>query len=170
MSFENDPDGLKEDSPKEDGNPPQGYPLALPVQRLAAYLIDSLILAVLLTPVSSKMNFAQYVEAGEPLPVVAVVQFYVVSYLVFILVNGWLMMKYGQTLGKRYLKIAVSTQDYRVPDFFRLVGLRYFPVWLFALVFLPLYLIDSFMVFRKDRKCMHDIIAGTQVIDIRGRT
>lgn len=168
MSLENDPSGGEETSADLDKQP-QSYPLALPIQRLAAYLIDMLILAVLLTPVSSRMDFAQYIETGEALPLVAVVQFYVIGYLLFVLINGWLMMKYGQTIGKRYLKIAVSTADYRVPDFFKLVGWRYFSIWIFALVFAPLFIADVLMVFRKDRRCLHDIIAGTQVINIRGR-
>jgi len=67
------------------------------------------------------------------------------------------------------MKIAIATQDFRVPDFNRLIALRYMPLTIFSLIpFLSLLpIVDALMIFRDDRRCFHDMLARTQVINIR---
>jgi len=53
-------------------------------------------------------------------------------------------------------------------DFGKLVGLRYVPVWLASSIpFIGgfLALIDILFIFREDRRCVHDMIAGTVVVE-----
>jgi len=53
------------------------------------------------------------------------------------------------------------------PDFVRLAGMRYGSTQLISLVPVlgGLYVIvDVLFIFRDDRRCIHDLIAGTQVV------
>ena len=91
-------------------------------------------------------------------------------YITFFALHGYLLSRYGQTLGKRILGIAIVTLDNRVPDFFPLIAQRYLIQWLAGMVPLAgifLRLIDILVIFRPDRRCIHDHIAKTKVIDLR---
>ena len=74
-----------------------------------------------------------------------------------------------EKLGKMATKIQiVGIQDDRIIPLGRLVGLRIIPVWVVSVIpvigsFIPL--VDALFIFRKDRRCVHDLIAGTHVID-----
>lgn len=76
----------------------------------------------------------------------------------------YLMGTRGQTLGKRLLGIRVVLNDTHVnggwvPNVLkRGVGVG-------LLNFIPLFfLVDSCFIFREDRRCIHDFIAGTVVV------
>ncbi len=92
------------------------------------------------------------------------------GFIMFVLIHGYLLSKYGQTVGKKVLKIKiVSTEDEKV-GLVKLLMLRYLPISVATLVpiagsFLPAA--DALFIFRKDRRCVHDLIAGTRVIKIR---
>ena len=89
---------------------------------------------------------------------------------VFLLLNGYLLATAGQTIGKRIVGTRiVNVSDERIPKFLTLVGARYGSTWLISLI--PgvgnLYgLVDALFVFRNDRRCVHDLIAGTKVINV----
>lgn len=92
------------------------------------------------------------------------------GFVMFVLIHGYLLNKYGQTVGKKLLKIKiVTTKDYKVA-LPRLLLFRYVPISLASLVpvagsFLPA--VDALFIFRKDRRCLHDLIARTKVIKCR---
>ena len=76
-----------------------------------------------------------------------------------------LLTKDGQTLGKKALGIRIVKVDTgRNGGFVPNVLLR---VLLNGLLgFIPFYpLVDALFIFREDRRCIHDLIAGTQVIE-----
>ena len=87
----------------------------------------------------------------------------------FLLLNGYLLATAGQTIGKRLVGTRiVNVSDERIPKFLTLVGARYGSTWLIGLI--PgvgnLYgFVDALFVFRNDRRCLHDWIAGTKVIN-----
>ena len=89
------------------------------------------------------------------------------GFAMFVLIHGYLLNKSGQTVGKKALKIKiVSTEDGKV-TLSRLLLLRYLPITLTTLIpiagnFLPV--VDALFIFRKDKRCVHDLIAGTKVI------
>ncbi len=60
----------------------------------------------------------------------------------------------------------VSVRDGRLLSFGRLIGLRYLPVWLVSVIpVIQLFgMIDALFIFRRDRRCVHDLIAGTKVV------
>jgi len=99
--------------------------------------------------------------------------------LVLVLYNMFLMATSGQTLGKRTMRIRVVPLDSptRPIGFLRGVVLRGFTVPFFAatillmapsawmsLSALLLLLVNMLMIFRLDRRCLHDILAQSAVV------
>jgi len=89
---------------------------------------------------------------------------------VFLLLNGYLLAKYGQTVGKKLVGTRiVSHVDERILPLGRVFGLRYLPLSIIAQI--PVVggfvgIIDGLFIFRKDKRCIHDLIAGTKVVNI----
>jgi uncharacterized RDD family membrane protein YckC len=81
-----------------------------------------------------------------------------------------LLSQRGQTIGKRYMRVKIVRMDHRGPAGFvhawllrsfvpGLIGSIPFGVGaLFGLV-------DILFIMREDRRCIHDLIAGTQVVE-----
>lgn len=155
--------------PETEGvSPTRRYPPALRIQRFAAMLIDSFVMLVLISPFVTPLGLQGYLESGELIPISIIAQLNVAMFAVHVLVNGWWLYLYGQTVGKRILKIAIATNDYQVPSFNRVIFVRYAP-FVIAGIFPILKLVnivDALLIFREDRRCLHDILAGTQVIDV----
>lgn len=87
--------------------------------------------------------------------------------LLFVLLQGYLLHTRGQTIGKRLLGIRILRSNGERASFARLVGLR-FAVGL-VITMIPLIgavfgLLDSLLIFRESRKCLHDNIADTIVV------
>ncbi len=75
--------------------------------------------------------------------------------------------RYGQTVGKRAMGIRVVRMDGSRVTFARFIFLRWLPLALLGLVPLVRYvigLVDSLLIFRASSRCLHDDIAGTQVV------
>ena len=90
-----------------------------------------------------------------------------VGLLLFFAINGYLLVTQGQTVGKKLLGLRIVRSDGSRASAGRLIGLRYLLSWL--LMFVPLIgaiyaLLDSLMIFRESRKCLHDNLADTIVI------
>jgi uncharacterized RDD family membrane protein YckC len=88
-----------------------------------------------------------------------------------ILGSQWfLIATTGQSLGKRWCRIKIVRSESHPVGFVHGVLLR---EWVRILVgFVPfvgmaLTVLDDLFVFRADRRCLHDLIAGTRVIDVR---
>jgi len=82
-----------------------------------------------------------------------------------------LLSKHGQTIGKRARKIRIVKMDGSSPGFVHAVLLRAIVNGLPSLIphaGRPYGLIDILFIFRKDRRCIHDLIAGTRVVQIEG--
>ncbi|MEZ5596899.1 MAG: RDD family protein [Pseudomonadales bacterium] len=143
-------------------------------RRLAATLVDGLLVpavTVLLVMVTGVVEDAEDYRTSVWMAEVLVLA--VVSY---VLLNGITLWRDGQTLGKKLLGIRLvawddgydgPSTDVRLP-FWKLVPLRalFFPL-LFCLpipwlCLLPL--VDQLAIFRKDRRCVHDLVCGTAVI------
>ena len=90
------------------------------------------------------------------------------SFALFAAANSYLMTTAGQTIGKRMLGIrVVDAATAQLPPLGRQLGLRYGTMWFISLV--PLVgtvvgLVDVLMIFRGDKRCIHDHLAGTKVV------
>lgn len=84
-------------------------------------------------------------------------------------IQAWLIASTGQSLAKKLIKTRIVTMNGDAPGFVRGVLLR---SWLVgAMAFIPMVgsvigLVDALMIFRSDRRMLHDHIAGTSVIQV----
>jgi uncharacterized RDD family membrane protein YckC len=71
----------------------------------------------------------------------------------------------GQTIGKKVLRMKIVTTQGNNPGFFRGVFLRN---WLRVLLcMIPFFgLLDLLVIFGDARRCIHDYLAGTHVVDV----
>lgn len=91
---------------------------------------------------------------------------------VFFLINGYLLAKRGQSIGKVVVDIAIVNVDtHRILPIGRLMMLRFAPIYMIqafmAFAHLLVFIVDALFVFRRDRRTLHDMIAGTTVIDLK---
>ncbi len=93
--------------------------------------------------------------------------FWVILFILFAIQAYYLTVE-GQSLGKRWLKIRiVDAETQRVGGFSKNVLVR--SVLNFILSFVPVYgLVDVLFIFREDRRCVHDLMAGTIVVNAKG--
>ncbi len=154
--------------------PPVQYPLASRAHRLAAALLDDLIALLVVLPLASYYDVFGIVERTKELPIGIVVNINIIAFAAFVCIHGYWLYNFGQTLGKKAMGIAIATMDYQVPAFNRVIALRYLPFRVAGvipvIVIKVLPIVDILFIFRKDRRCLHDLLAGTQVIDISGKS
>lgn len=139
--------------------------------RLAAAIIDGIIMMVLLVPM---MYFGGYwstamtaAAAGEQVGFGTTLLWALVSFGTFVLLQFFPLNASGQTWGKRLLGIRIVDLAGAKPPIGRLLGLRYLPLYAGSNVPLigPLLaIVNVLMIFRADRRCGHDLIAGTRVV------
>ena len=136
--------------------------------RLGGAIIDGIILMLVVWPVAFLTGFFARSMAGEQ-GVMDIVLIALLGVGTFLLLNGYLLAKSGQTIGKRLLNTQiVSKEDGSILPLGKVLGLRYLPVWVISQIPLvgPIFsLVDSLFVFRNDKRCIHDLIAGTVVIN-----
>jgi len=91
-----------------------------------------------------------------------------IGLLVLLIYNLVLLSTKGQTIGKKWLGIRIVTHpDCQKAGFVKAVLLRGFVNGIIGAIPLlgAIYsLVDIFFIFREDRRCVHDLLAGTQVI------
>ena len=147
--------------------PTDGPLLATRWQRLGAVLIDGAL-------AFASMWVASRVTPWDPFnvdpdismwqPVIANV---LIGFVMFALIHGVLLARRGQTLGKLVLGIRITRPDGSAASVGRVLGVRYGLGYLIASV--PAFgwafaLVDSLMIFRASRRCLHDVIADTIVV------
>jgi uncharacterized RDD family membrane protein YckC len=86
----------------------------------------------------------------------------------FLLLHGYLLHQHGQTLGKRLLGMRIIALDGSRRSLGHLILRRYVPLWIVAVI--PwvgnwIAMVDSLFIFRADKRCVHDLIAGTKVVN-----
>ena len=84
-------------------------------------------------------------------------------------VNCVMLHRSGQTIGKRVLDIAVMRSDGSPITLVRYIFLRVVPISLLgAIPYIGglISLVDPLLIFGGERRCLHDLIADTIVVDI----
>ncbi|MEO7100478.1 MAG: RDD family protein [Luteolibacter sp.] len=96
--------------------------------------------------------------------------FFTIVHFSLLMAIQWKFLKAtGQTIGKKVAKTRIVTMDGKKPEITDLVFKRYAFVSLINTIPVVggfLSLVDSLLVFRKDRRCLHDLVAGTQVVKV----
>lgn len=134
--------------------------------RLLAVLLDALIAGAAFWILSrvTPLSFS-------PAPGVNLVRFLAVNglvgFIIFIVLHGYLLATRGQTIGKLLLKVRIVRSDGSRASLLRILGLRFLPTTVISLIPLigGLYaVVDSLLIFRESRRCLHDNIADTIVV------
>ena len=137
-------------------------------RRLAATLIDLVVVGVagvVLVMLTGAFEDAEDYVA-EPLPRIVGLGF-----ATYFIVNGVLLWRRSQTIGKALMGLVVVTAGsgdpapvwrlvVRSPFFLGLYGV--FMIWVVVVL-----LVDHAPIFRGNRRCLHDLVCGTEVVRVR---
>ncbi len=159
------------DAPQSEVARPQQTTHALPLAgrgiRLLAAVLDTILLGVILAPWMVLSGYFDEIMRGGDVSYAKEALWTVIGFVVFVVVQGIPLSGNGQTWGKRMVGIRIVDQKGNRPSPARLLGLRYLPlhaIYLIPLIAPILVVIDALFIFRRDRRCVHDLIAGTQVV------
>ena len=135
--------------------------------RLLAVIIDTIILMVILIPMMVASGYFTGMMSGARPALGTQLMWGAFSIVLFVLVQGYPLSQSAQTWGKKLLKMKIVHLDGSQPSLGVLLGQRYVPVqvagqvpfigWLLSLV-------DVLFIFGQERRCIHDLIAGTRVV------
>ena len=158
-------------TPSEEAGTPSGPELAGRGRRFGAYIIDSLIAGIVLVAVAYSnpgplgVTMLDIVGTGtRQMSTAGSIWFLII----FMAINSYLLVTKGQTLGKLALGIRiVDALSNGAASAVKLLGLRYVLVLLVRAIPIIgnlLGLADALFIFRSDKRCLHDLIAGTKVV------
>ena len=147
-------------------------------RRLGAYMIDTTIAFIVLAVFASlnlgisleDLTRAPILVVEGPLPMAQEMSTAgsIWFLIIFMAINSYFLVTKGQTLGKRMLGIRiVDTASNGAATAVKLLGLRYVLVMLvmaIPIIGQLLGLADALFIFRSDRRCVHDLLAGTKVV------
>ncbi len=156
-------------TPSEEAGTPSGPDLAGRGRRLGAYLIDLIIAGIVLV-ILAVLNIGISFEdvARDPMTQQMSTAGGIAYLVIFMVINGYLLVTKGQTLGKLVLGIRiVDAGSNGAATAVKILGLRYVLVMLVGAIPIIgglLGIIDFLFIFREDRRCVHDLIAGTKVV------
>jgi uncharacterized RDD family membrane protein YckC len=85
----------------------------------------------------------------------------------FVVVQAFPLIANGQTWGKTALKIKIVDLQGAKPDFLKMIAMRYgigAAIQLIPIAGSIYGLVDALFIFREDKRCIHDHLAGTRVV------
>lgn len=148
---------------------PEKYDIALATrsQRLGSAIIDMIIGIIISIPLWVMIGFESLIRANQSFAIGTLLLSLGYGLVVTLLVHGYFLHQNGQTIGKKMMAIRIADMQGQVPPLPKIFLLRILPVTCVA--FVPgigalLSLIDILFIFRKDKRCIHDLIADTQVL------
>jgi uncharacterized RDD family membrane protein YckC len=137
--------------------------------RLGGAIIDGVILLGLWWLVGLLTPWNIFSPTMAQAGVIAMLGMQLIGLLLFALVNGYLLMTRGQTVGKLLLGMRIVRPDGSAATPGRVIGLRYGVGWMLSalpVVGMVYALVDCLLIFRADHRCLHDMIADTIVVKI----
>jgi len=149
------------------------YPLASLGKRFAGFLVEAAVSFAMMIPgiVILLLDPGMLQETQEigPMGIAGIIWILVAAILLFA-IQLYLLITRSQTIGKFLVKTQIVDFETGEPAGFVKAGLlRIFVNGLIGAiplvgVFYPI--VDYLFIFREDRRCIHDLIAGTSVVDI----
>ncbi len=143
--------------------------LASRFQRFIGAMIDGFISMAIIFPIIYALGIWKTVMSGDELSLAHQILLFIMGQIVFLGINGYLLVKQGQTIGKKLAQTRiVRVTDGTIPPLSTLFGLRYFPISLVSQIPIAgtiIMLADCLFIFRSDKRCLHDWIAGTRVVN-----
>jgi len=137
--------------------------------RLWASLIDGAIMMVFILPVLYYTGGLDDLSLNVKPSFVYSMLMALFGILLFVLINGRLLAEKGQTIGKRAMGIKIVTLRGELPDVSEHLLKRY--GFYFLIGYIPfigqtLSLINVLIIFGDERRCGHDYVANTTVVNI----
>jgi uncharacterized RDD family membrane protein YckC len=135
--------------------------------RLFAYMIDSVLVYIPWWIFVSSTGLWLRVTSGG---MGAMDHFAMVlsAMLLYVILNGYHLNYYGQTLGKRVVGLrVVSLESNAILPLWKILAFRVLPVWVASAIPVLGSLaswVDYLFIFRGDKRCVHDFIANTKVV------
>ena len=159
-------------TPSEEAGTPSGPELAGRGRRLGAYIIDTIIAGIVLVAVAyfnpGPLGVTMLDIMRDPTTQQMSTAGSIWFLIIFMAINSYFLVTKGQTLGKRMLGIRiVDAASNGAATAVKLLGLRYVLVMLvmaIPIIGQLLGLADALFIFRSDRRCVHDLLAGTKVV------
>ncbi|QSQ16441.1 RDD family protein [Myxococcus landrumensis] len=131
--------------------------------RLLANLLDAFVIAGPLFFAGVTQGFASAKKTGFSPIWISFALLITLAVLIAQLVG---VARTGQSLGKRWRGIKVVRMDGSPVSLVVLIFVRnLIPYGLSQLTFGVTGILDTLFIFREDRRCLHDLIAGTQVVE-----
>ncbi|QFT12493.1 RDD family protein (plasmid) [Vibrio sp. THAF190c] len=151
--------------------------------RFWAFFIDGLVAAAIMVVLfyfdSTRTIMIVGSASGEAFSLVF-------SALVYLLCNGYLLHKYGQTIGKNIFEISIVSMNNQPLSLAKIFFMRWAPFYFIMYLPTRLYelwpnyelfkflsllamisvILNYLFIFGKERRCLHDRIAGTKVVDL----
>ncbi|MBU0985311.1 MAG: RDD family protein [candidate division Zixibacteria bacterium] len=148
-------------------NQPPQQALASRWTRLGGAIIDAIAVSIINIPVLIATGVFDDVIYGRSMMFGGQFGKALLSFAVFVAINGYLLFHKGQTVGKYLLKMKIVDRYGRVPEFGKLILMRYVIMWCVLLI--PyvgqlLALGNVLVIFGNAKRCVHDYLAGTWVV------
>jgi uncharacterized RDD family membrane protein YckC len=169
MAIENNP-YQPPNSRVDDVGTPELQQLAGRWVRLGASLIDAIMMMALLLPLEYAGGFFDVAmeagRTGHQLPLGVKLMWSAIGIAMFALIQGYPLVSTGQTWGKRLTSIRIATLDGAKPPIATLIVREgvYMLLGVIPIVGAIGSLVNILLIFRGDRRCGHDLVAGTRVI------
>ena len=136
-------------------------------ERFGAAFIDGLIMIAIVFPIMFATGYWQAAMSGQRPGLGTQLLYALMGFVIFIIVQAHPLRQSAQTWGKRVMKIRIVDLQGQQPSLATLVGKRYLPMQAVSSVPLVgnlLALVNILLIFRADRRCGHDLVAGTRVV------
>ena len=142
--------------------------LATRWKRFCGAVLDGLMVLAVTLPIMVVAGMLQQVTRGVPITPSQQIVLFICGQVVFLAINARLLIRQGQTLGNKIIGTRiVGVEDGKLLPLSRVYGIRYFLISLITqipLVGSTFSLIDLAFIFRKDKRCIHDLMAGSKVV------
>ena len=131
-------------------------------------MIDGIISTIIVLPIMYFTGGFESIHGGQQYTFLYTSSMGVLGVLIFIIIHGKLLARYGQTVGKKILNIKITDLDGNLPSIKKHILPRYAFSTLVA--YIPIIgggisLISILFIFGKSRRCIHDQVGKTIVID-----
>lgn len=131
--------------------------------RLVAAIIDGVIGIISFVPVTYYVGFDPLKE-----PSLSLLGFlFIYGFFATMVLHGYLLYYYGQTIGKNYMSIRIENLDGTKASLTTIYFKRMLPIQLISLIpfFGPFIssIVNPLFIFGKQRRCLHDYLAKTKV-------
>ncbi|UTW46146.1 RDD family protein [bacterium SCSIO 12696] len=141
--------------------------LASRMSRLGASILDSIIILIPMFAIYFLTGIWDRLISGDSTFSLQLAVFFC-AIIVWLTFNGYLLKNHGQSIGKKIVGIQIVDVDSnKVPSLTTTAGIRYILIQSSSLIPIigSIFIwIDILFIFRKDQRCVHDLVAKTKVV------